>query len=474
MRILQVVENSAQFPEMYKTATALKSNFGMHVALCMLNVTEKQRQKIAHQGIEIVNLGFDQVVAKIGELTQKSSTILNSRVKNRFINRIKDNRYYQKLKSYLLMRYARRTSIIYLPAYVLHLRRQLKLAEIIVKRHGPDVIVLPHIDIFGLSNSIVAAASKRNIPIVVVPYAWITRQEARHSISNLPEYCARGVLSRWIQSRWPEWIFEGRMFLPVVKILACQIVGLRITVPWMADSQAMRIALESEAMRKSYMSDGVPEDKCVITGSVTLDILGKAKDQKINPRGRPFFLVFLPPDQTGNSLSEFPYPDYWTMICAWVDACMTTENNSKPIFSIHPRMQGVLEERLMGIWPDIEIYDDDACNLIPYADFCVSELSGMMRYVLACGRPLLYFNIYKYGFFVEDFEHSQLVSRVSSRDEFISELARFKSAYISTDEAIDAHSKHWGTLDGGAARRLASLLHELGGTCGLSALNTIY
>lgn len=461
MKVCLLVEHRSQFPEMLRTALALGGAEGMSVSMLFAEPMESERLLAEQVGLAVINDGG------MGTAHMNLATLVanpdNEKSTPLWLKRwFKSTAVYRWLRNQYIKYCVSLTSWVYLPYHVRTLRANLKRAAIIQRELAVDVLVVPFVNSLSLSGAMVVAARLADLPVVVVPYSWITRKESHAALVQFATYQIRGVGARVIQMMWPQWGHQGVLFLPPVKIIASWWVGLPMTVPWMMDAHADFIASESLAMRQSYVNDGVPVEKCVVTGSVSLDLLGNASSQRPAHLDADFFLVFVPADQTGNGMPSFEFDSYWEMVLFWVGCCLAVSGYCKPVFSIHPRMRGDVDARLKQIWPNINIHEGDACWLIPHAEFCVSELGGMMRYVLACSKPLLYYDAYKYGFGAKEFFNSGLLIRVSSRDSFQYALDQLAApGYVEQIRLTDqTNESHWGQLDSGAAARIAGLLRH--------------
>ncbi len=466
MKVCIIVESRAQFPEMYRTAVALRDEDGVDVSMLFLHALSLEISQAKLMGLEVnvaskrVNSEKDFPSSSIDFKSELSPT-KGGFIVNSFKNALKNKpNLFKWLRQNYIKYYVKRTSLIYFPWHVYSIYRMLSDARKIYKSIFADVIVVPFVDVLTISGGIVHVAKQAGKPVIVMPYSWITRKESHVALSQSVDNQAIGFLARFISKLWPHWIYEGLLFAPPVKILALWLLRVPTTNPWMMDSEADFIACESLAMQRSYESDGVLSDKCVVTGSSSLDLLAIQKAKRTFDFLSDFFLVFVPPDQTGNLIPGFDFSNYWEMLVFWVEGCVKMSSKITPIFSIHPRMRGQVEFRLREIWPEIKIYDGDACDLIPHAEFCVSELSGMMRHVLACDKPLLYYDVFKYKFNESDFFISNLFVKACTRQSFVDALEKLaiKSHVMNLKLCNQSNREYWGRLDAGSMERFTTLL----------------
>ena len=288
-----------------------------------------------------------------------------------------------------------------------------------------------------------------------------------------PEYQTSGLINRWVAKKYPQWVFRDHLFLPPVNIVAMEWMGFPTSNPWMDDNIADIIALESEVMLRSYVADGVPAQKCRVTGSASHDILALARSRargidsakacgsnKQDGEGQ-FALSFLPPDQTPNQMAGFEFPSYWDMLLFWIET-VTVHDTVPAIFSLHPRMKD-FKSSLLARFPKLRMHDGDACELIPYAKFCAGQFGGMMRYAIACSKPVLYYDVFNYRISGDEFTSVSSVITVNGRTAFAETYARFATdkAYLSgLERDARVNASEWGTLDGRAVERIEALIAD--------------
>lgn len=376
-----------------------------------------------------------------------------------------------KARNIYLRCFVTKTAFIRLPWHINRMRELGRNARAILEIARPDVMVFPHINLGEILGCIAVEAKRHGIPVVVIPYTWIFRDEIMKALIGKPEYQTFGLINRWVSKRYPQWLFQGYFFLPPVKIIAIERSKYSTANPWMADSIADVIALDSEVVLRSYVGDGVPADKCTVTGSASHDILARAAfDTRISKAPMtiqtnrpnvdvPFALSFLPPDQTPNQMAGFEYSSYWEMLLYWIETAMA-HDATPAIFSLHPRMKS-LRSSLLAHFPKINIFAGDACELIPHAKFCVGQFGGMMRYAIACAKPVLYYDVFAYNIEKNEFTVTSSMVTVKGREAFAGAYARFATnrAFLSTlEENASVNAPKWGKLDGHAVERIEALL----------------
>jgi len=287
-----------------------------------------------------------------------------------------------------------------------------------------------------------------------LPYAWILRSEIVSVLKNKPRIFTKGLLNFLLKLIFPKYEHEGFLALSPVNVLSFELMKIQCANPWMPDVMADRIILESKAMLDSYISDGVSSKKCIILGSGSQDILYANRTSELNSET---VLAFIPPDQTSHQIKGFEFENYWDMIEFYVDSILSVFGKDT-VFSIHPRMKFMISQ-LQKTFTDINIYLGDACELIPSTKLCIGSMSGILRYVLSGGKPLLYYDMFNYKIF--EFSASESVLVASSKREFIQYLIKMKTDNNFIQDLLIKSKRdamYWGNIDGGSVGRIEKFL----------------
>lgn len=462
-KLALLVAIRAHFPEMFRTASSILRNGKFDPILVFLGDEDftDELNRCKRVGLRYIS-NLVKEKEKTNSLNSESSIESPSIGGVGWKQRIKDMPFlgflFKKILKMYVSIFVTKSSLFSFFWHLSVIRSRGFIAERIVEKIKPDVFIFPNIEIRGILGQIFWIARKLGIPTVVVPYAWIMRSELQSVVTGKSEYQVRGVLNRIISKLYPQWVFKNYLGATAVEILAMECFGLPTRNPWMSDDLADVLALESEAMFLSYTQDGVDPKKCYVTGSASHDILYASALDK-NRKKEQYIVAFLPPDQTGNHLVGFEFSDYWEMICFFVGTLVSKSPN--PVyFSIHPRMK-YIRSALLTKFPDIKIYDGDACEIIPGAQFCIGTLSGILRYVLSCGKPLLYYDVFNYH--MSEYASVPSVITVNQKVDFENSAYRMSNdfEYFSQLNSIaKEYSSIWGKVDGHAMERIESLIYS--------------
>ncbi len=111
---------------------------------------------------------------------------------------------------------------------------------------------------------------------------------------------------------------------------------------------------------------------------------------------------------------------------------------------------------------DFPVTELDTTSLIAICDLFNTSVSSTIRWALACGKPVLNYDVYRYRY--QDFVNEPAVVTVYDFAEFSRQLGRLTAddeARRELAEAAAAASARWGILDGCSGQRIAGLLNRL-------------
>ncbi|AYV57210.1 hypothetical protein EFP84_17970 [Leptospira kmetyi] len=473
IEVIFLVLIRAHFPEMIRTASSMRKRARVNPTIVFLGNEDFSEE---YKRCEFFDVSYRANGAE-KDLGPKSFSLQNRAIvsdgKNQIIDlkqRIKNSLFGKFLKwifNYYVRCFVTKDSLFCLPWHLVRLKKLSRLTWNLLSLIKADVVILPHIEIRGMLGQIAWVAQKKKIPVIVVPYAWILRQELLSVLADKPVYQVRGLVNRFVSRFFPQWEYNLYLGASAVEILAMEFLKLPTSNPWMSDDLADALALESEAMLKSYTADGVRSERCHVTGSAALDILASYKVQEsglsvLTENGEEkiqgqYAVAFLPPDQTGNRINGFEFFNYWEMLTFYIQT-LIPKSSIPIVFSLHPR-DSSLKERLLQEFPKMKIYDGDACNIIPGAEYCVGTLSGMLRYVVSSAKPLLYYDVYQYC--MNEYADVSSVVAVTSKLEFNNQVVKFnddREYFSGLSKIAKVNAANWGRLDGNAVGRIESLI----------------
>ena len=319
----------------------------------------------------------------------------------------------------------------------------------------------------------ISMARRHGVRSIIIPYTISNTAEFAESyVHHEPYQVGFSGENRRIAALFPAWAltYKHRRFLRSTgsKIVAVEQLGLAPPNPWLLNSGfADAIAVESAAMREYYRAAGIPDEQLVVTGSLTDDIIVTANRDRERRRrellaqagrldDRPLLLCALPPDQNTYDRPGCEFRDFDDLIGFWGDS-LAAVKGWNVVIRPHPktrpdRLHGLAARGLAVSWADTAM-------LMPLCDMYVASVSATIRWAIACGKPVLNYDVYRYGY--EDYRAVEGVVLVDTREQFRTMLMRLTGDEATRSSIADAQRREadrWGKLDGASARRILALL----------------
>jgi hypothetical protein len=291
---------------------------------------------------------------------------------------------------------------------------------------------------------------------------------------NHPPLQVQASLQNRITARlFPEWTlrYKSQHFLrsPYAKIIAVEELGLSPPDPWLLNSGfADAIAVESAAMSEYYLAAGIPDNQLVETGSLADDMIvtvqaevPKRRHSLLQEFGLqddgPLLLCAPPPDQNTFDRPGCEFRNFDDLVGFWSE-CLGSIHGWNVIVRPHPKTS---PDRLDALRQNnLNISYADTATLVPLCDLYVAAVSATIRWAIACGKPVINFDVYQYGY--QDYKGVEGVILANKRDEFRALLERIThddEYRIALTDLQRKVSGRWGRLDGACGRRMLALLH---------------
>jgi hypothetical protein len=172
-------------------------------------------------------------------------------------------------------------------------------------------------------------------------------------------------------------------------------------------------------------------------------------------------LTALPPDfldQPGGR-PECDFREFERLVDFWLNTCCSIPGHNVMV-ALHPSVapaDAVTFER-----HGARIASLNTAELIPLCDIFVASISSTIRWAIACGKPVINYDVYRYRY--TDFVGIEGVLTFEEQDEFISILRRITS---DATYAMEIRRKQaaiaplWGRLDGKSGQRMVELVRRL-------------
>lgn len=293
-----------------------------------------------------------------------------------------------------------------------------------------------------------------------------------------PRFHVVGARDLLIATLFPKWVISHRgkklVRLFPHRILAMEVLRLAPPKPWLFNSSyADAVTIESEAMVAYSGGAGMPREQMRVVGSTADDVMAEtaanAEARRADlcrslglPVDRPIILTALPPDflYVIGGRPECEFSDYRSLVEFWIKSLCAVEKYNVVISmhpSTHPDEMRFLEE--FGA----RISTLGTPELMPLCEFFVACVSSTIRWAIACGKPVIDYDIYRYNY-NDDFDDIGGVISVSEQSDFhaaLNRLADDKTYYADMQSKQLAVSRQWAFLDGRCGMRIVTLVKDM-------------
>lgn len=319
----------------------------------------------------------------------------------------------------------------------------------------------------------IQVARRRGIRSVILPYTISNTAEFAESyVRHAPSQVGASWQNRVAAALFPRWEirYKGSRILRVgyAKVVANELLGLAPPQPWLLNSGSIdAIAAESVAMREYYLAAGIPDTQIVTTGSLSDDIIAKARDERaarsealVRELGlvasRPILLAALPPDQNTYDRPNCEFSDFDDLIDFW-GRTLASVRGWNVIIRPHPKTR---PDKIMALKAHgVAVSYADTAGLVPLCDLYVASVSATIRWAIACGKPVVNYDVYQYGY--RDYENVPGVALVTTRkafNELIERLTSDPAMLLEMASEQERTAQTWAMLDGGSGRRITELI----------------
>jgi hypothetical protein len=309
---------------------------------------------------------------------------------------------------------------------------------------------------------------------LILPSFMASYKEPAEHHYNDYAHNASGFWAKVIEIFFSKWVLKHRdkklLRIPVKDIFIKELFSLTPPDPWTVHSgKANALAVEGEAVKRSCIMEGIPENRVYVTGSISNDILYeiscKAVDEKFSllrqygiTDTKPVLLSSVPPDMFYSRREFTVFKTYNEFLLYWVQT-LCKQKNFNVILSLHPSVKE----------SDFKYLEQYGCivvnkpilNFIPLCDLFVSSMSSTIQWAIACGKPVINYDEYKYRY--HDFDDVEGVLYTDSKKDFEKILQNFSdSKYLNYMTHIQKnYASSWGMLDGKSGSRILKLINEL-------------
>lgn len=342
-----------------------------------------------------------------------------------------------------------------------------------LERIEPRCLVLGQENVSKYTSIYSHIAQQAGVGCVIVPWCLASREEFEEALSAIPLYDATTPSARAFCERFPQWRLAGKKELlraPVYEAAALEILRCAPENPWAFYSGfASAIAVESPWMMHHYQRQGVPPSWLRLTGSWCDDDLQEGlrcwqdkrrqlcKELHLDP-DRPLLLVALPSNQMRHRGSYAEFTSYEEILQFWADS-FAALRSCQTVLVTHPSVSPAYCRQLER--DNVRLSDRPTYELVPLADALVACVSSIIRWALACGLPVLDYDLYRFRY--SYFRQEPQVRTVETRHDFTNALKEL-AADLRPGQHVPQDGLRispWGLLDGQSTSRIHQLLMEV-------------
>lgn len=469
--VLLVAHLNSHLPELFRVANCLANSQRFRPVLLYAGDEDPIHSNFIKQwteaGFSIIDRTGKAITAPLDKFSTNARSDMPLALLRSYIVSQAQNK--PALKRFLDWLYRSYREITVLPRTLRHRRQTRRLLLDL----SIQLVILPEENVGYQSAMYVNAAHELGRSSVVVPYTIANATEAAEHAINNPRLFVRGPWRKFIARLYPRWVYKhhGRRLLlqPSCYILTAEWLKLAPPDPWMINSgSADAITVESQIMMNYYLNNGIPAKRLALTGSVSDDLLAsglrKASKQRqaldlragLDPK-KPLLLCAFPPPWFPRPSCDFS--DFRSLIDFWLESLRLVPSCTVALH-LHPRIQPSDEAYISQA--GFPIIHEDIPSLIPLCDLYLASISATIRWAIACGKPVINYDVYKYRF--NDYDTAPGVMTVERRDDFrnILRVIEADSKFLSSmAEKQRTVSHNWGVLDGRSQQRLLDLFGRL-------------
>jgi len=340
----------------------------------------------------------------------------------------------------------------------------------------PDIalLVVPEDGVSG-NAPFIKAAHETDVPVLTAPYGNGSYRDLEDALARKKEQndlrMARGIDGLLVRLLYPKWVkkgcFSGAVLFPAGIIIVREFLGMSLRDPWCVNGgYSDKIAVESRAMQKFYDDEGVPRDKCALTGTVYADILYHAMQSDTAyvkafenaariEDGVTRILLSWPPSYHAGRAHLCAFDSYEDLTRA-VFTHLAGMDNVKVSVSLHPAASD--EARAIIADCGFDLSEEYVIDLIPKHDVFISCYSSTTRWAIAAAKPVVNYDFYGFGLPVYDGCKAVLTMRgFDEYKEALEKLCNDRGCYAEMAAAQKAISAEWGMMDGKNAGRIHDL-----------------
>jgi len=349
------------------------------------------------------------------------------------------------------------------------IREKQKIIKNIYQNIKPNLIILPEENAAELQTLYTVTAKKYAIASMIMPHTIANKRELAEI--NYQINYVRDLPSLLISYLFPRWVYKYKkrkiMLTTYSPIVALELLKLVPSDPWLVNHGfSDKIAVESNFMYQYYLKNKIPKNKLILVGSLNDDSIWQIQKNilqikknfklKYHLNDNPIILCAIPSLQINRKME---FENYEQIIDFWIKS-LTKNKNYNVIFHIHPNTAPKTQELLDG--KGFKIVSGNIAELIPLCDLYVASVSATIRWAIACGIPVINYDVYRYGY--HDYDNAGGVVTVEDKEDFIKIIKKIttsKKYYQQLQAKQRQCMNDWGMIDGKSGDRILNFFKEL-------------
>jgi hypothetical protein len=361
---------------------------------------------------------------------------------------------------------------------------EMEIAHQLVERLRVAVIVLAEHVAERDSGMWLRTAAEHGIPAIVMAQHVAARQGTVGTYACRFEYSMLHPANKVLVEFFPHWRLDYDGYelvrLPAGQALAQEWWGIAMPRPWVVNSEPLNgVWLESEFLAELYRMEGVEGKYISVVGSPHLDRLAQIITGQIYVErsdvwdeleidlSKPLLLCALPANLYPQR-KAWRFESYLELVCHWLEVLRRVKNLSV-LVSLHPSAGSELSDWVAR--RGFPFVRGQLTEILPRASVYIASMSSTIAWALACGVPVINYDVYclNYRFFRQ--EHGCLT--VQSHLEFEQLLAEIdvyfagrakpgeSSRIARLEKNARRHAEYYGRLDGLSIERIVAGIWEL-------------
>lgn len=339
-----------------------------------------------------------------------------------------------------------------------------------VREHNPSLLILAEGNVQYTSEVFIRIFKEGGAGAVIAPYTFCTPDEPANYYKDHFMFKAMPYHHWFLDQKW-FYTYQGRTLirLPFLMAMAYEKFGYDPPQPWVLESSsADGILVESEAMKRHYLTQNIPDSQLLSVGDSAHDQIHDvianrdrfradfAAEHGITDGDEKWMVFAVFPDLPKKFGPKDDFQDYHSALESII-ARMKDAPGWRVILSLPPSLdpgafaQYASDNITLSKWP--------AVKLVGLCELYVASISATIRWAIAAGIPVINYDIYKFDYqdytdvsgvvTVFDFKgFSATLEQVTHDDAQRRDLARLQAA----------HAAAWGVIDGRFAERFRQLV----------------